>query len=53
MEDHIRDLLQRFQSGEQLKETVAFRIVFGGEAPIQVMADLDIHNRYPLRNRCF
>ena len=53
MEDHIRDLLQHFQYSEQLEETAAFRIVFGSEAPIQVMADLDIHNRYPLRNRCF
>ena len=50
MEDHIRALLQRFQYSEQLKETAAFRIVFGGEAPSQVMADLDIHNSYTLRN---
>ena len=53
MEDHIRDLLQYFQYSEQLEETAAFRIVFGSEAPIQVMADLDIHNRYTLLNRCF
>ncbi len=50
MEDHIRDLLQRFQYSEQLKETAAFRLVFGGEAPSQVMADLDIHNSCTLRN---
>ena len=53
MEDHIRALLHHFQYSEQLKETAAFRIVFWGEAPSQVMADLDIHNRYTLRNRCF
>ncbi|AMJ67208.1 transposase [Hymenobacter sp. PAMC 26628] len=50
MEDHIRALLQRFQYSEQLKETAAFRIVFGGETLSQVMADLDIHNSYTLRN---
>ena len=50
MEDHIRALLQRFQYSEQFKETAAFRVVFGGEAPSQVMADLDIPNSYTLRN---
>ena len=50
MEEHIRALLQRFQYSEQFKETAAFRIVFGGEEPSQVMADLDIHNSYTLRN---
>ena len=49
-EEHIRALLQRFQYSEQFKETAAFRIVFGGEEPSQVMADLDIHNSYTLRN---
>ena len=43
-------MLQRFQYSAQLQETAAFRIVFGGEASSQVMADLDIHNRYTLRN---
>jgi transposase len=50
MEEHIRALLQRFQYSEQFKETAAFRIVFGGETLNQVMADLDIHNSYSLRN---
>lgn len=50
MEEHIRALLQRFQYSEQFKETAAFRIVFGGETLSQVMADLDIHNSYALRN---
>ena len=50
MEEHIRALLQRFQYSEQFKETAAFRIVFGGEEPSQMMADLDIHNSYTLRN---
>lgn len=50
MEEHIRALLQRFQYSEQFKETAAFRIVFGGEEPSQVMAELDIHNSYTLRN---
>ena len=51
MEEHIRALLQRFQYSAQLQETAAFRIVFGGEAPSQVLADRDIDNRYTLRNR--
>ena len=50
MEKHTRALLQRFQHSEQFKETAAFRIVFGGEPPSQVMADLDMHNSYTLRN---
>ena len=50
MEEHIRALLQRFQYSEQFKETAAFRIVFVGEEPSQMMADLDIHNSYTLRN---
>jgi transposase len=50
MEEHIRALLQRFQYSEQFKETAAFRVVFGGETLNQVMADLDIHNSYSLRN---
>lgn len=44
MQDHLQDLLQRFQYSEQLRETAVFRILFGGEDPSQVMADLDIHN---------
>ncbi|WP_221392087.1 hypothetical protein [Dyadobacter sp. NIV53] len=50
MQDHIRDLLNRFQYSEQLKESAVSRILFGGEDPSQVMADLDIHNSYTLRN---
>ena len=50
MEELIRALLQRFRFSERFTETAAFRIVFGGESPSQVMADLDIHNSYTLRN---
>lgn len=50
MEKHIRALLQRFQYSEPFKETAAFRVVFGGETVSHVMADLDIHNSYALRN---
>lgn len=50
MQDHLQDLLQRFQYSEQLRETAVFRILFGGEDPSQVMADLDIYNSYTLRN---
>ena len=50
MEEHIRALLQRFQYSEQFKETAVFRIVFGGEEPSHVIADLDIRNSYTLRN---
>jgi len=50
MQDHIRDLLSRFQYSEQLKETAVFRILFGGEDTSQVMADLGIHSGYTLRS---
>ena len=50
MEEHIRALLQCFQYSEQFKETAALRVVFGGETLSQVMADLDSHNSYTLRN---
>lgn len=50
MQDHIRNLLQRFKYSEQLKETAAFRILLGGEDPRHVMAELDTHNGYTLRN---
>jgi transposase-like protein len=50
MQDHLQDLLTRFHYSEQLRETAVFRILFGGEEPSQVMADLDIHNSYTLRN---
>lgn len=50
MQDHIRDLLSRFQYSEQLKETAVFRILFGGEEVSQVMADLGIHSGYTLRS---
>ena len=47
---HSRLAPERFQYSEQFKETAAFRIAFGGEEPSQVVADLDIHNSYTLRN---
>ena len=50
MEEPIHALLQRFQYSEQFKETAVFRIVFGGEEPSQVVADLDIHISCTFRN---
>ncbi|MDB5242971.1 MAG: hypothetical protein JWP57_3596 [Spirosoma sp.] len=50
MEDHIRDLLSRFQYSEQLRETAVFRILFGGEEVSQVMDDLGIHSGHTLRS---
>ncbi len=50
MQDHIRDLLSRFQYSDRLKETAVFRILFGGEDVSQVMADLGIHSGYTLRS---
>ena len=50
MQDHIRDLISRFQYSEQLKESAVFRILFGGEEPGQVMTDLGIHSGYALRS---
>ena len=46
MQDHIRDSLHRFEYSEQLKRTAVFRILFGGEALSQVVADLSIHSSY-------
>ena len=50
MQDHIRDLLGRFQYSEQLRETAVFRILFGGEDVNQVMTDLGIHSGYTIRS---
>ena len=50
MQDHIRDLLSRFQYSEQLRETAVFRILFGGEDVNQVMTDLGIHSGYTIRS---
>ena len=50
MQDHIRDLLSRFQYSEQLRETAVFRILFGGEEVSQVMEDLGIHSGYTIRS---
>ncbi|QMW04842.1 hypothetical protein [Spirosoma foliorum] len=50
MQDHIRDLLSRFQYSEQLRETAVFRILFGGEEVSQVMEDLGIHSGHTLRS---
>jgi hypothetical protein len=33
MEDHIRELLERYQYSEEVKEIAAFRVLFGGEEP--------------------
>jgi transposase-like protein len=50
MQDHIRDLLSRFQYSEQLRETAVFSILFGGEEVSQVMEDLGIHSGHTLRS---
>ena len=31
MEDHFQELLNRYQYSEEVKEAVAFRVLFGGE----------------------
>ncbi|GAB2530666.1 hypothetical protein [Spirosoma aerophilum] len=50
MEDHIRDLLCRFQHSEQLRETALFRILFGSEEVSRVVEDLGIHSGYTIRS---
>ncbi len=42
MEDHIRELLNRYQYSDELKEAVAFRVLFGGEDAKLVMQELGI-----------
>ena len=50
MEDHIRELLERYQYSEEVKEIAAFRVLFGGEDPKQVMQDFGIHSIYTLNH---
>ena len=52
MQDHIRDLLSRFQYSEQLREIAVFRILFGGEGVSQVMADLGFTVAIPFAAGC-
>jgi transposase len=44
MQDHIRELLNRYQYSEEIKEAVAFRVLFGGEDAKQIMQELGIHS---------
>ena len=44
MEDHIKELLNRYQYSEEVKEAAAFRVLFGGEDAKQVMQELGVHN---------
>jgi transposase-like protein len=50
MEDHIRELLERYQYSEEVKEIAAFRVLFGGEEPKQVMQELAIHSIHTLNH---
>ncbi|WP_161888286.1 hypothetical protein [Pontibacter russatus] len=42
MEEHSRELLYRYQYGEEVKEAAAFRVLFGGEDARQIMQELGI-----------
>jgi transposase-like protein len=44
MEDYTRELLNRYQYSEGVKEAAAFRMLFGGEGAKQVMQELGIHS---------
>ncbi|MDO1450555.1 transposase [Rhodocytophaga aerolata] len=44
MQDHIRELLNRYHYSEEVKEAVAFRVLFGGEDAKQIMQELGIHS---------
>ncbi len=44
MQDHIRELLNRYQYSEEFKEAVAFRVLFGGEDAKQIMQELGIYS---------
>jgi len=46
MEEHIKDLLSRYQYSEELKEEASFRVVFGGENPQVVAEILGVHSTY-------
>jgi hypothetical protein len=43
MEDHVRELLNRYQYCKEVKETVAFCVLFGGEDAKPIMKELGIH----------
>ncbi len=51
MEDHIRELLERYQYSEEVKEIAAFRVLFGGEDAKQVMQEFGMHSIYTLNHR--
>lgn len=44
MEDHIRELLNRYHYSEEVKEAVAFRVLFDGEDVKQIIQELGIHS---------
>ncbi|WKN29958.1 hypothetical protein PZB74_13375 [Porifericola rhodea] len=44
MEDHIRELLNSYQYSEEVKEAVAFRVLFGNEDARKIMQELGIHS---------
>lgn len=44
MEDHVRELLNRYKYSDEVKESVAFRVLFGGEDAKQIMQELGIHS---------
>ncbi|MBC8034443.1 MAG: hypothetical protein H7Y03_09875 [Chitinophagaceae bacterium] len=48
MEDHIKDLLTSYQYSDAIKEQVAFRVIFGGESPNQIMEEFNIQNVYTI-----
>ncbi len=50
MEEHFKELLDRYQYSEETRELAAFRIIFGGDDIKEVMQDLSIHSVHTITN---
>jgi transposase len=50
MEEHIKELLGRYQYSEELKEEAAFRVLFGGEDIHEVAEILGVQSTYSINS---
>lgn len=50
MEEHLKELLSRYQYSEEIKEEAVFRVMFGGENISEVAGLLGIQSYYTISN---
>jgi len=50
MEEHIKELLGRYQYSDELKEEAAFRVLFGGEDFHEVAEMLGVQSAYSINS---